>query len=247
MKLGRCFLIAALCASSAFVIGKSHARVNKLLGLHPLSHPENVLPSADALKLCSLGYDLPLADCYWLGFIQYVGDTEERAKDRFAAADKYLDLVVGLDPSFIQAYWFQAFIVGSEQHHPDRAAQFIDKGIHANPNNWSLPFIAGINQYLYAHNDVAAAKYYRMAAKFPEAPPWLGRQAGILEAHIPSIIKEINAWDSIFHSKDQGALIRERARNKLLTLWRRVLNSTSTDAIRKKAESAINELSSDKL
>ena len=117
-------------------------------------------PSAVALKMLSLGFEQLLADFYWLSFIQYVGDSEARAQDRYADAEKYVDIVAGLDPKFLKVYYFSAFIIGSEQHRPDLAAEIIDRGIAANQDNWYLPFIAGINQYLYAHDEVKTAKYY---------------------------------------------------------------------------------------
>ncbi len=127
-----------------------------------------------------MGYDQVLADCYWLSFIQYIGDSEGRSYDRYALAEQYIDLITELDPKLVQAYWFAAFVIGSDANQPQVAARIIDRGIQSNPNNWTLPFIAGINQYLYAHDDVAAAKYYKMAARFPDAPKWLSRQAEIL-------------------------------------------------------------------
>jgi len=234
--------IAVACAALVALIGYSHKKTAELLKRESGGQQsDNALPSASAVRVLSLGYDQLLADWYWLAFVQYIGDGDARAKDHYAAADKYLDLIVGLDPGFIKAYWFASFIVGSEQQQPERAAKFIDRGIQANPNNWFLPFIAGINQYLYAKNDVAAAKYYKMAAKFPDAPKWLGRQATILEARIPSIIKEINIWDSVYHS-DADQLVKEKARTRLITLWSQVYKSATTETIRNKARSALKDL-----
>lgn len=232
---------ALICLVLCLLIGASHDRVRRLLARDRFIAAENVLPSPESLKLCALGYDQLLADCYWLAFVQYVGDSEARGCDKYSAAERYLDLIVGLDPKFVQAYWFAAFVVGSDAKQPEVAARFIDRGIENNPNNWTLPFIAGINQYLYAHNDRAAAKYYRMAARFPEAPKWLSRQASILEARIPTIIKDINAWDSVYRSSSEP-LVREKARLRLISLWSSVKAQATTDVIRKKAELALIEL-----
>ncbi len=200
--------------------------------------PENLLPSSAAAKVCALGYDQLLADWYWLAFVQYIGDGAARGRDHYAAADKYLQLIVDLDPGFIKAYWFASFILGSERRQPDEAAKFIDRGIQANPDNWYLPFIAGINQYLYARNDISAAKYYKMAAKFPDAPPWLSRQSAILAARIPSSIKEINIWDSIYGSSSDE-MVKEKARGHLISLWMQVYKSATTDTIKNRARSCL--------
>lgn len=230
------------CLVLAVLIQFLHARMNNALAKHGANADQQYLPpSAVALKMLSLGFDQLLADFYWLCFVQYMGDTEARKIDHYADAEKYADIVASLDPKFLKVYYFSAFIIGSEQHRPDLAAEIIDRGIAANQDNWYLPFIAGINQYLYAHDEVRAAKYYRMAAKFPDAPKWLGRQAEILEAKIPSLIKETNVWDSIYRSSSDS-VVRERARAKLATLWLTVYKTSPSPEIRKRALQQLHEL-----
>jgi len=199
------------------------------------------IPTAQAARMMTLGFDQLVADCYWLKFIGYIGDTAARGKDRYSLADEYLSLIVSLDPYLINAYWFAAFTIGSEQKSPGRAAEIIDFGIRANQDNWYLPFIAGINQYLYAGNEVAAAKYYRMASKYPDAPKWLLRQSQILEAKIPSRIKEINIWSNIY-STNSDLRVRDMSRQKLIELWGQVIASHPPKEISDKAVSALNEL-----
>lgn len=218
-----------------------HQNLIQCLAKHGPKQPKLVVPPAEAIRLCALGYDQLLADWYWLTFVQYVGDTDGRARDGFADADRYLDIIVGLDPHFIKAYWFAAFIVGSEQHNPKRAQHFIDRGIDANVDNWYLPFIAGINQYLNAHDEVAAAKYYRMAAKYPDAPKWVGRQADALEARIPSLFKQINTWANVFNLTED-VMIKEKARLILIDLNRKVLNSPAAAPAKSKARAMLAQL-----
>jgi hypothetical protein len=188
-----------------------------------------------------MGYDKLAADCFWLQFIGYVGDSKARTNDGYARADQYLNLITQLDPSLVTAYWFAAFVVGADEKKPESADAIIRRGIRANPNNWYLPYIAGVNQYLYAKNLPQAAKYYRMAAKFPEAPKWLERQALILEAKIPAIIKDINTWDRIYES-EQDVLVKARAKEKLIHLWMIVHNTSPTEVIRNKARAALVDL-----
>jgi len=140
-----------------------------------------------------------------------------------------------LDPHFVQSYWFAAFIVGQERRDPKKAAELIQRGIAANQDNWYIPFIAGINQYLFAGNELAASKYYRMASKYPDAPPWLGRQAEILQAKIPSSIKEINTWHIIYQS-NPSPIVKERAKHKLIELWVKVYKSAPPGAAKDRAK-----------
>ncbi len=199
------------------------------------------IPSAQAVRLVALGYDRLLADFYWLAFVNYVGDDASRVVDHFRLADKYLDLVTGLDPHFIQPYWFCAFTVGSDQKRPLRANEILERGVRANQNNWYLPYIAGVNLYLFAHDEVGASRFYRSASKFPDAPKWLARQSEILAARIPSSIKEINTWDAIYRT-ETASIIRLKARQKLIQLWSQIYSSSTQANQRKIARLKIEEL-----
>lgn len=194
------------------------------------------------LRASCFGFDQLVADLFWLSFIQVSATGSALPNsDKSLVAFRYLDLITFLDPLFVQPYWFAAFTVGSEMKRPDLAKKLIDRGIQANQNNWYLPYIAGINQYLFAHNEIEAAKYYRMAAKFPDAPKWLGRQALILEAKIPSQIKEINTWDTIYRTSDDP-LVKQRAREHLAASWMKVFKLSPSEEIRKRARTALSEL-----
>ncbi len=205
------------------------------------SSREPILLKPEVVKLFCLGYEQLAADLYWLKFIQYIGDGNARRTDKYESAYDYLDLVTSLDPRFTQPYWFAAFTVGAEMKRPDLAQKLIERGIQANQNNWYLPFIAGINQYLFAHNEAAAANYYKLAAKFPDAPKWLGRQAEILKAKIPSLVKEVNTWDTIYRTSTDP-LVKERAKERLAATWMRVFKVSPSEEIRKKARTALAEL-----
>lgn len=193
-----------------------------------------LIPDAAILKYVTLGYDQLIADLWWLAFIQYYGDNKARLADHYALAYKYLDLITQLDPRFTQPYWFAAFAVGQEHGRPDLSARLIERGVRANQDDWYLPFIAGINQYLFAHNEVAAARYYRLAAKLPDAPHWLGPQAKVLEAHGPSLLKEINTWANIYLSTEDE-LVKREAGQRLKNLWLIVYKTVPSEAAKKRA------------
>jgi hypothetical protein len=131
--------------------------------------------------------------------------------------------------------------VGADQGRPDLADKILKRGIAANPDNWYIPYIAGLNQYLFAHNESEAAKYYLMAARFPEAPHWIGGQAKILALKIPSVIKEIRTWDYIYRSNEPPK-VRQRAKEQLVKLWLVVFKNAGNKDIRDKARHALNDL-----
>jgi hypothetical protein len=202
----------------ALIIQASHARLIAKLGIKQAEPTLVALPNKEVARLMSLGNQQFVADCYWLSFIQYLGDVKVRRLDHYRSCYNFLDLITYLDPHFVQPYWFAAFAVGADQGRPDLAAKLINRGLAFNQNNWYLPWIAGFNQYLFAHDDKAAANFYRMAAKYPDAPEWLERQAVVLESKVPTLIKEIRTWGLIYvNSKDP--MVKEAARKRLVSLW----------------------------
>lgn len=198
------------------------------------------LPRAQSAKLVALGFDNLLFDYYWLEFIQYIGDQKGRQSDHSEKAASYLELLTAIDPHFVPAYYFAAITLG-DQNQSAAAAAIIDRGIAANPDNWLLPYIGGMNQFLFAHDEHRAAKYYKMAARFPAAPDWLERQANILEAKIPSMIKEINVWDSMYHNSTSPE-IKQRAQNRLVELWLKVYKTAPTKTIKERALNQLRDL-----
>ncbi len=223
---------AAIHLSQLGLLSQLERRAAGTAGSAPL------IPSPAAVKALSLGYDQLLADIWWLAFIQYFGDYKARLRDHNRFAYAYLDLITQLDPKFIQAYWFTAFSVGSEARRPDQADRIIRRGMRANQDNWYLPFIAGANQYLFAHNDAAAARYYRQAARYPGAPAWLSREADILQARLPTLLKEIKTWDNIYCSTGDKLVKREAAR-RLVELWTTVYKTVPSPAAKKRAVSEL--------
>ncbi len=221
-------------------VGFLHNKIESALSQQPSFESAVNLPSARFVNSTTMGFDQLVFDLFWLDFVQYVGD-DRRKVDHFDKAQEYLDLLTSLDPHFVPSYFFAGFILGSERKEPLKAEQMIDHGIAANPDNWLLPFVAGANQYLFAHDELKAAKYYRMAAKFPEAPKWLGRQAEILQAKIPSTIKEINIWDAIYNNASDSA-VKERARVKLAMLWTQVYKTSPSLEIKNRALTELSKL-----
>ena len=220
-----------------------HARLVDSINNEKIRNSD-VIPTAQALRSVSLGFDQILADYYWLKLINYVGDIELQKTDRFLKAVPLVELVAGLDPHFVSVYWFAAFTIGGDQRNPEKAAEILEFGIQKNPDNWYLPFIAGVNQYLYAGSETAGARYYRLAASYPGAPSWLGRQAQILEAKAPRLVKEANSWLSIYESNGNGP-VKEKAKGRCIWLWAQVFKNAPNDDYRQKAKDVLTKFGVD--
>lgn len=229
---------ALTLAFLVLVILQAHQRLTE--SLKDTSFPENLVARyPHPLKLVTLGYDQLIADVLWLQVVQLIGGSSSAAI--YEQEKELLTNIVELDPHITSSYYFAAFFLGGEAHQPEAAASIIEKGLKSNPNDWNLPFVAGINQYLYMHNATAASRYYRMAAELPGAPKWLGRQAKILELNIPSIIKQINIWHSIYNSNEDG-MVKESAKRKLCELWLQVYRRSPSDVVKHSASDQLKAL-----
>jgi len=216
--MGRWYCIA-LVLISLLVVQTARQKVNSILAENAMAAKPSsqAIPDAKYLKMFSLGNEQLLADCYWLAFIQYVGDVKAREQDHYSQAYDYLDSITELDPRFTQPYWFAAFVLGAEMKRPDLAAKLIERGLQANQDSWYMPFIAAVNQFLFAHDDVKAAKYYRQAAKYPGAPNWLERQAELINIGMPTLYRQINTLELVYgSSSDPG--VKEAVRKQLIPL-----------------------------
>ncbi len=201
-------------------------------------------PSAEiATVINAAGGSRLWADLYWLAFIQYAGDAAERREDHWQLADEYLNTVTQLDPHFIQPYWFAAFTVGADEKRPDLAAQIIERGIKNNPDNWYLQYIAGCNQYIYANNDRAAARYYTKAASLPGAPAYIGAQAQILASGAPSYLNKARALEAV-SSHEADPVVREKAWLEAIAAWKQVMQLSPNQEYRQAAQEALLRLSS---
>lgn len=137
-------------------------------------------------------------------------------------------------------------------------------------NNWVIPYIAGFNQFWYSEarkalkgrqplavalqleaspaktlesyqqTEKRAAEYYRLAAGMPGAPPWLQRQANILQAGIRSRVDAIRVCkQALAEAKDP--IIIEKTKYMLMELWSRVFWDAPADATGVK-QTALQEL-----
>jgi hypothetical protein len=207
-----------LCvALSGAAVVALHSALDRVIENNVEWHRQSaLLPSIDAIKLVSGGFNKLAADIYWLGFIQYCGEMTEQRGKPFARSYDYLNLVTGLDPTFTKPYWFGCWAVGYWQKRPDLADKVLQRGIEKNPQSWDLPYLAGVNQFIFAQDYKRAAQYYRLGATKPGAPEFLTRQAEVFEANLPVLQKRFRMlYGMYFNDKS----VRNDPRMKL-TLYR---------------------------
>jgi len=187
LKLGAYAVIVLLLLSSGVALYTVQLRLDAGRGEKKAAEEFMYLPSAQYLKVASLGYEQLLADLLWLKAIQHIGEK----KISGAGYDwiyKALDTVTSLDPKFIMPYVAGGLALTIDAEKVDLSNRLLIKGVENIPENWQLPFYLGFNYFFFKKDYKLAARYMEIAASKPGSPAYLTSLASRLyvQAEDPS-------------------------------------------------------------
>ena len=140
--------------------------------------PERVfLPSAEALKVASMGYHTITADLLWVRSVLTFSELYEGSSDDDVRwLDAMLTSIATLDPSWRTVYFHGGGMLRVCNAIEQSDALFL-RGMENLPEEPYFPFSIGMNAYLYRGDRARAAEYLTIAAKLPGAPPWYASAA----------------------------------------------------------------------
>lgn len=156
--------------------------------------PLEYLPSQTAVMGLSLGHRPALADWFWVrGVLYFASEVEDR--NRFEWLGEYLDLVIALDPQFVDIYRWggTALILRTKTvtlSDVELANDILERGADRFPDNWQLPHMAAANCSYYivdpspedaARLATCRKKFLEMAAWRPGAPFYIALTLSALE------------------------------------------------------------------
>jgi tetratricopeptide (TPR) repeat protein len=173
-------------------------------------------PTGPWVHVAALGRSRLAADLCWLEAIQYYGK-HRQADQRYGYAETLFRTLTDLDPGFENAYVFGALVLHGDAQAPAAAVALLDRGMARNPSSWLLAFERGFLAYLEAKDSPEAVRYLSQAARLPDAPPWVGRLAAF-------------------------AATKAGDRDLSLEMWRRVLENSENDEVRRIARARLREL-----
>jgi len=162
------------------ILNQAHVRLDESPRENTIFDKE-VLPSTEAAKLISLGYEHVVADYYWLRAISHFGDRRMH-KHEYPNLLGFLELVLALDPKFSAGYFFAGSVLNTSGDNLEDAMRILKKGRTQRPDNWRIAYILGFNYYMYYQDFEKSAELFAEAAQHPEAPPILGKLAVKLAA-----------------------------------------------------------------
>jgi len=212
-----------LCAVLLVMFSGASAALHGLHRIHDESTPEEILyiPSAKALKRMSLGYTGLLADIYWTRAVQYFGWNHKHRSMDYHLLYPLLDITTELDPHLVVAYRFGATFLAQQPPNgagiPDKAAELIERGIKANPDEWRLYYELGFLNAMERHDYLAAADAFERGSKVPHAHPFLKVLAAAMAQHGGDLETARLMWQTTLETTDDK-MIRQNAEHHLQAL-----------------------------
>jgi hypothetical protein len=174
-----------------------------------LQKEELLVRSAPLLKKLSLGYDSLLADIYWTRAVQYYGTMVVIPGEKFDLLWPLLDITTTLDPKLVIAYRFGAIFLSEPAvgaGRADLAAELVERGVAANPDDWQLDADLGFLYYWYLKDYAKASAAYLEASKKPDAPVLMKMMAAEVAAKGDSFAASTAIWSEIFETAQDPAV-----------------------------------------
>ena len=182
---------------------------------------ELLLRSGRLLRKLSLGYEALLADVYWTRAVQYYGRKRVGHDPHFDLLASLLDLTTTLDPRLVVAYRFGAIFLAEPPPRgagrPDLAAEFIHRGLAANPDQWRLWADLGFLYYWDLKDYAKAADAYLEGSRQPGAHLWMKAMAARIAQQGGSRQTSQLLWSELYDST-ADLNIRRNAFEHLQTL-----------------------------
>ena len=185
-------------------------------GMKRAASPELLyFPSGLFARQAALGFETAAADAAWLRGIQYYG--EHRLTDqKYERIGKVMSVVTDLDPQFLTAYVFGAFVLAQELRRPDEGLALLEKGRRANPESWLLAFETGFLHYVCRHDYEAAALHFVRASRLPGHPEYVERFAAFASQRAGNRGMAILLWKRVLLTGNR--YMQEVARRELARL-----------------------------
>lgn len=177
---------------------------------------EDYLIPGDRLQPLLMGYDLIVADFFWLETVQYLG--KHLLTDRqFPFLYPRLLRVVTLDPHFIEVYRLGGIFLAYSADQVDEALSLLERGVFSNEGRWELPHDLGVIHYLRKKDYSQALHWLERANRLPGRPDYVPRFIARLYAATGEQETSIEMWTRI-HEQTSLSWVRDIARRELYKL-----------------------------
>ncbi len=173
-------------------------------------------PSGTWLKQAALGEATAWSDLLWLRAVQYYGQHRQVDND-FTKMAHVFDIITTLDPRFRSAYLFGGTSLCQEGRQFEAGVKLLEKGMRANPRDWSYPFELGFVHYVGKKNLTRATFDFAQAARQPGAPDYCQRFAAWSGQKAGYEVVSFELWRQVAETTD-NAYMRDKAIESLRKL-----------------------------
>ncbi len=176
-------------------------------------------PSNEFVKAMTGGFDLLLADLFWIETGSYFG--KHRLSDRrYPYLYHMFDIITDLDPKFIPVYTLGTILLTTDARKSDLAIKLLHKGMRDNPELWQIPFTIGFIYYIHNKKPEKAYKWFLIAS---------------YKENAPEMVQKFATW-TLYKAKGVELTIR---------LYLRLYEISSSEIFREKAIKGIEKVLSD--
>ena len=161
----------------------------------PVLRENLYLPTGKFVYQMSLGYRQLAADLVWFSAVQYYGDYRKGAQS-LAYFEGLMDIVMSLDPHFIFAYIFGAWVMSEDLGDFAAGQEMLRKGMAQNPTSWQIPFEIGFLNFTHDRNYELAGRSLDLASRMPGAPERAKRFAAFVYARAGEKDASLRLWQA---------------------------------------------------
>jgi tetratricopeptide (TPR) repeat protein len=162
-------------------------------------------PSGRMTEVASMGFNSLAATLLWLRGIQYYG-AHKRSDQYYLLAEHIFQTITDLDPHFMNAYRFGAFVISQDMGQPAGGVELLKKGMRYNYDSWQLFFDLGFLYFVDVGDEKKAARYFSLASRFPDAPEIAKRFSAFAHKRAGNYAVSRKLWEEIYQSTSNQAM-----------------------------------------
>jgi len=173
-----------------------------------------MLRSSKLVKGLSLEYAPLVADIYWTRVVQYFGNKHAGQQLDLRLLWPLLDVTSVLDPHLMPVYHFGSMFLSDAAPRgagrPDLAAELLERGLRANPDEWRLYYDLGFVYYFDMKDYPKASAAFYEGSKNPKALFWMKMMAAKIATEGDSTETSNFLWQDIYNTTNDPS-VKEHA------------------------------------
>jgi len=135
-----------------------------------------IIPSKFS-RILALGNQGVLSDFLFLKISTFIGgrsgSEEPLIEEDWQYVIRSLDVVIDLDPYFVDPYMLTEGLLAWDAGKPEAANRLLTKGMKYRTHDWRLPFFVGFNHFFFLKDYESASGFIMQASQLPGSPAYL--------------------------------------------------------------------------